>query len=320
MWQLETRLGRPPDLVVESDPLTIPAQGPDVWPDHRVGWDGIDETQWIMAAEIMPSLEAQPSLHHAHAILRQDGKPGSQRLSAVAAGKRWDIYPEGVGIRIDPGGGQVSWALHYHPVGNEITDVVKVGVWFYPEGERPWIETSGENWFRVDDFEEGQLRERNILIPPNGTATLQRTYVLDQPLLIHSYRPHMHMQGTGMTMEVVYPGMHEAHMGVRSNRREVLSSVDRYNHFWQIGYIYEDHAQPLLPKGSALVFTSHFDNTVNNPNVIDPDQWVAWGKRSIDAMSHALVTYTFLTDEQYERLKAERDARERQDLVGGGGG
>ena len=101
------------------------------------------------------------------------------------------------------------------------------------------------------NHEEFELRERNILIPPNGTATLQRTHVLDRPLLIHSFRPHMHMQGTGMTMEVVYPEMYPAHMGVRSNQREVLSSVDRYDHFWQIGYIYEDHAQPLLPKGAA---------------------------------------------------------------------
>ena len=73
------------------------------------------------------------------------------------------------------------------------------------------VDSRGGDWQRVfagvlgsKNHEEFELRERNILIPPNGTATLQRTYVLDQrtyvldrPLLIHSFRPHMHMQGTG---------------------------------------------------------------------------------------------------------------------------
>ena len=103
-----------------------------------------------------------------------------------------------------------------------------------------------------------------------------------------------------MSMEAIYP----------DGRREVLSSVDQYNHWWQIAYVYEKDAQPLLPKGTVLLFHSQYDNTVGNPINPDPDQWVVFGARGADEMSHAWVGITYLDQEDYERLRAERE-RER---------
>ena len=62
----------------------------------------------------------------------------------------------------------------------------------------------------------------------------------------------------------------------------------------------------LLPKGTALVMRTHFDNTENNPLSIDPDQWVVFGGRSVDAMSHFHISVTYLDDQEYETLLAER--------------
>ena len=95
-----------------------------------------------------------------------------------------------------------------------------------------------------------------------------------------------------------------------SCRREVLSSVDQYNHWWQINYIYEKDAQPLLPKGTMLLFHSQYDNTAGNPINPDPDQWVVFGARGADEMSHAWLGITYLEQEDYERILAERE-RER---------
>ena len=100
-----------------------------------------------------------------------------------------------------------------------------------------------------------------------------------------------------MSMEAIYP----------DGRREVLSKVDKYNHYWQIAYVYEDDVQPLLPKGTVLLFHSHFDNTTDNPVNPDPDQWVLFGARGVDEMSHAWVGITYLNPEEYERLVAERE-------------
>ena len=51
---------------------------------------------------------------------------------------------------------------------------------------------------------------------------------------------------------------------------------------------------------------THFDNTENNPLSIDPDQWVVFGGRSVDAMSHFHISVTYLDDQEYETLLAER--------------
>ena len=52
--------------------------------------------------------------------------------------------------------------------------------------------------------------------------------------------------------------------------------------------------------------TAQYDNTVNNPNNPDPDQWVFFGRRSADEMGHFHMEVTWLDEENYERLVAER--------------
>ena len=64
------------------------------------------------------------------------------------------------------------------------------------------------------------------------------------------------------------------------------------------------------PTGTTLVFTAWHDNTEQNPNNPDPEQWVGWGDRTVDEMAHAWVDVTYLEQEDYERLMAERAAEE----------
>ena len=73
-------------------------------------------------------------------------------------------------------------------------------------------------------------RGKDIMIPPHGYQVLQGTHVLQSAAVIHSFRPHMHMRGKVMTMTAIYP----------DGRKEVLSQVNKYNHNWQIAYIYAD--------------------------------------------------------------------------------
>lgn len=99
-----------------------------------------------------------------------------------------------------------------------------------------------------------------------------------------------------MTMEAIYP----------DGRREILSQVDKYDHNWQISYMYADHAKPVLPKGTVLLFHSMYDNTVNNPINPDPDQWVGFGARGVDEMSHAWIGITYVDETEYTRLISDR--------------
>ncbi len=301
-WQAEKVLGRPPDVVLRSTPYTVKANGQDQWWNPEVDFAGFDETRWLRATEFKPAFPlGKRVLHHGHAFYQRPGeRERSTPLHLYGVGKiGGDIFAENTGMRIEPGRAQIRWSFHYFPIDEEVPDdVVEVGLWLYPPGQTPEREVAGEVRFNVDQM-QGRPRGADILIPPHGYQTLEGVHVLQQPLLISSFRPHMHMRGRGMSMQAVYP----------DGRREVLSSVDRYNHNWQIAYYYEDHVQPLLPEGTVLLFHAFMDNTSNNPINPDPDVWVVRGQRGVDEMSHAWVGVTYLEQEEYEQLAAERKAR-----------
>ncbi len=304
-WQVEEALGRPPDVVIRSTPYTVLANGQDQWWNPVVEFAGFDEPRWLEATEFKPSFPSgKRVVHHGHALYQKPGQRATSiPLHMYGVGKiGGDIFAENTGMRIEPGPAEIAWSLHYFPIDREVPDdVVEVGLWFYPPGEETEREVAGEVRFVVDQM-QGHPRGADILIPPHGYQILESVHVLDRPLFIHSFRPHMHMRGTGMSMQAVYP----------DGRREMLSSVNRYNHNWQMAYFYEDDVQPLLPKGTMLLFHAFMDNTANNPINPDPDVWVVRGQRGVDEMSHAWVGVTYLEDAEYERLARERaEPRER---------
>ena len=298
-WQLGDELG-PPDLIIKSSPYDVIANGQDQWWTPSVPFEGLNNERFLKAAEFKPSYPlGKKVVHHGHAVLVPEGGGRSVALARYGVGKSWEIFPEGTGMRV-PANGNIAWNLHYFPVGAQGSgDVVEVGLWFYPEGQIPEKETVGEAMFRVDGL-KGMARGQDIVIPPHGYQVLQGTHRLDAPAVIHSYRPHLHMRGKVMTMEAIYP----------DGKKEVLSQVNNYDHNWQIAYIYEDDVKPLLPTGTILQFTSVFDNTANNPINPDPEQWVVFGRRGVDEMSHAWVGITYVNEEQFAQSVAERRAQQ----------
>ncbi|MSR10474.1 MAG: cytochrome c [Gammaproteobacteria bacterium] len=298
-WQLAAEMG-PPDLVIRSTPYDVIANGQDQWWDPQVPFIGLDKERFLRAAEFKPSYPlGKRVVHHGHAVLIPEGEKREVALARYGVGKSYEIFPEGTGMRVPPNG-RIEWNLHYFPVGTPgDDDVVEVGLWFYPEGQQPELETVGEAMFRVDGL-NGMMRGQDILIPPNSYQVLTGTHVLQSPAVIHSYRPHIHMRGKVMSMEAIYP----------DGRKEVLSQVDKYNHNWQISYLYAEEAKPLLPTGTVLQFTTVFDNTANNPLNPDPNQWVVFGRRGVDEMSHAWVGITYLNEEQFAAAVVERNAQQ----------
>ena len=70
-WQLAKQFG-PPDLVIKSEPYTMPAHGQDLW-FKPVTDIGIAEERWVRAVEMRPATPAgRRIVHHALAGLRQD--------------------------------------------------------------------------------------------------------------------------------------------------------------------------------------------------------------------------------------------------------
>ena len=102
-------------------------------------------------------------------------------------------------------------------------------------------------------------------------------------------------------MEAIYP----------DGRVETLSHVEKFDFNWHVNYVYTDDSAPVLPKGTVIHLTALHDNTAANRANPDSRQWIGWGQRSYDDMYHAHVNVTYLSQEDYEQIAAERRAKQR---------
>ena len=305
-WQFADQFGEP-DLVIRSEPYTLAAQTQDKWfrPETPTG---LTEERWVKAIEIRPSWpDGRRIVHHTLAYLVQDENPDEMTAETAAlstssramggpglfmewaVGKVGEIFPDGAGKLMLPGS-TIRWEVHMHAIGQEVKDsYVELGIWFYPKDRIP------RNRTRLAFF---NATGDDLDIPPGEIAVTQDFHLLRWPSRLENYQPHMHMRGKAMSMAALYP----------DGRKEILSQVNNFQWNWHVNYIYADHAAPLLPAGTTLVFTAWHDNTPENPNNPDHTQWVGWGDRTVDEMAHAWVDVTYLTEEQYEAELARREA------------
>jgi len=307
-WQLSDRFGDP-DLVVRTEPFTIPAAGQDKWWRPTVD-TGLTEARWVRAIEIRPSFpNGRRVVHHALANLVQEEegvtglastaledpadqeirgrRPGGGLFMEWAVGKVGEIYAEDAGKLMLPGA-KIRWEIHYHSVGEEVVDdVVELGIYFYPKGQEPTHRTV---------LHAFQGRTGELDIPPGEIAMSQGFHILRAPARLENFQPHMHMRGKAMSLEAIYPDGH----------RELINIVDHFNWNWHVNYTYAEDVAPLLPKGTVLKVTAWHDNTESNPNNPDPSQWVGYGDRTVDEMAHLWVDVTYLENEEFEQMVAAR--------------
>jgi mono/diheme cytochrome c family protein len=303
-WQLAERLGQQPDLIVKSDPYTLAARTQDKWFRPTVE-TGLTEARWVRAIEVKPARARDRKIvHHVLAYLVQDEKEVTGLASTAhdhqtnpglfmewAVGKTGQIFPDDAGKLMLPGA-RIQWEVHLHAVGEEYKDSqVEMAVYFYPRGYVPKHRTV------LTMF--NMARNTELDIPPNEKTITQNFYVLQAPARLENFQPHMHMRGKAMSLEAIYP----------DGRKEVLSAVSNFQWRWHVNYVYADGAAPLLPKGTTLAFTAWHDNTADNPNNPDPSQWVGWGDRTVDEMAHNWVDVTYLEQDEFDKMVAERKAR-----------
>jgi hypothetical protein len=296
VWRLQTedRYG-PPDLVVKSDPWTQLAQGQDQWWQPMVP-TGLTEDRWVRAIEIRPSAKGRRVVHHIVTYLLQDEErygavdvpDAGGYFSEFAVGKIGDRFRDNTG-KLMKAGSKIRFDIHYHSVGEKMTDASEVAVWFYPKGVVPK--------YRVFPQAMGvQDSMRTFDLPPNKVTMHEAFVALPQPARIENFQPHMHVRGKAMSMEAIYPDGHS----------QMLSYVDRFDFNWHVNYVYADDVAPVLPKGTIIHIRAWHDNTASNKANPDPTQWVGWGQRSYDDMYHAHVNVTYLTQQDYEQILAER--------------
>lgn len=286
-FMTSTLLG-PPDLIIMTDPFDVPAHGNDQWWQPTVP-TGLTTDRWVRATEALPSYPLGRGVtHHFLATAVQDANIGGL-LTEWALGKVGEVYQEGTGKLLEAGS-SVRFEVHYYPNGTPVPqDQVALGIWLYPEGYVPEYPTK-LSFFNV-------APQNELFLPPHSTPMFVRSFVMDNPVRIQSFQAHFHLRGKGASMEAVYP----------DGRVELLSQIDNFQFNWHNNYIYADDAAPLLPAGTVLNMKMWYDNTEAQESNPHPGDFVTWGDRAADEMGHMWIGVTDLTDDQYARLKAERD-------------
>jgi hypothetical protein len=299
-WEFAEKFGQP-DLIVKSPAWHMLAKAQDAWYKPIVE-TGLKEARWVRAIEIRPSTKKGRRItHHALARLKQDDGGDPTKTSGDLADQtgglfmEWAVGKQGELMRPNTGklmlpGSAIIFDIHYHAVGEDITDSVELGIYFYPKGQEPKYRTV------LGSFESIAGGKEALDIPPNSVAVTSDTHVMKRAGRIENFQPHMHLRGKAMLMEAILP----------NGTTRTLSYVNNFQFNWHLNYVYADDAAPILPKGTVLKFTSWHDNTTANKENPDPNQWVGWGERTVDEMAHAWVNITYMSDDDYARLTAAR--------------
>jgi hypothetical protein len=298
-WEVAKQYGqREPDLVIRSVPWTQKAGANDTW-WRPIVESGLTEPRWVRAVEVRPStIKGRKITHHANADLLQldpdapaaEMTPG--RFSEWAVGKDAEFVRPGAGMLMMPGS-KVAWDIHYSNGGEDITSAIELGIYFYPKGETPK--------YRQHLIRMGKTGVGAVDIPPNTVQLTETYFPLRQAARIESFQPHMHLRGKAMSLEAVLP----------TGTSVVLSHVAEFDFNWHTSYVYDDHAAPLLPKGTIIKVKAWHDNTAGSRGNPDPNVWVGYGQRTVDEMAHAWVNVTYFTDEEYAAEVAARQAQLR---------
>ena len=333
-----------PDLIVSmKNGFTIPAEGPDLFPSEIVD-SGLTEDRYMQWVQLITTAHCCVHHEHVYAFVGSDSPDGNEadnvettHVTEYVMGNNGDDFPDGAG-KLLRAGSKFRFAPHYHPWGEEVHDISEVGIKFYPREVTPELEVTshrirtgvGNDWTlnreKVEDYllrqgydldlaadapVEEFLTEADVnslaqlSIPPNTVARSERFLRLDTPAMVINFQPHMHFRGQRMLLEAIHI----------DGRREILTDVPRYEQVWQLTYTYDK--PHIFPAGTVLPSVAWHDNTSANRHNPDPSAWIGWGGRTMDDMGNAWTDIAFMTEEQYEKLRDQRDREARAEADDG---
>jgi hypothetical protein len=282
-----------PDVVFQLPrPFQIPASGM-VEYQYIVIPTGFTEDKWVQMAEARPT--NRPMVHHIIAYIREPGssyfkdqKPGvffeappsktdekaetsalpSDFLIGYAPGQPAEILKPGQ-AKLVKAGSDLVLEVHYMPNGTATTDQTKVGLVFAktPPKQRVLTLSAVNGTFKIP--------------PGDPNYRVDASFEVATEVTLDSLHPHMHTRGKDFEYRIVFP----------NGETQTLLRVPHYNWRWQLWY---NLAQPIvLPKGTRIECTAHFDNSAANPENPDPTKTVIWGQMSWDEMMVGFFNLVF---------------------------
>jgi hypothetical protein len=273
-----------PDMIVEMpQAFPIPASGAIEYQFTLVKVN-FPEDVWVSAAEMRPG--DSRVVHHGEVWVRP---PGSKWMADAIPGKSYSQsemrkdaqdsevigkFNPGVGAqdfvigdsaKFIPKGSDLIFERHYTTIGQETTDLTKVGFVF----------AKGEHKSRYY-MSYGPQALNLAIAPGDANAEVVSEMTLTEPATLVYVQPHMHVRGKDYELRLIYP---------TGETQTVIKGKFDFN--WQIG---AELAEPIhMPKGTRMVGISHFDNSPNNPFNPDPKAAVKWGPQNWEEMSNCFM-------------------------------
>jgi len=284
----EWSLGKP-DLIVEVPAYDVPATGIINYQYPRAA-NPLGRDVWIRAIEIIPGNRSV--VHHVLAGIDDPGS-GERRairgqmgeLGGYAPGKNAVAYPANTGILLRKEA-NFRFQVHYTPNGKAVTDVTRLGLYFYDKPPKHSLEMS-------------IIYDAALAIPANTKTYSQKLdKVFDSDVMLYSLLPHAHLRGKAAKFTAHYP----------DGREEILLSVPRYDFNWQP--LYALNPPKLIPAGTQIVMDMSWDNSAQNPANPDPGKVVHWGDQTWEEMNVGWFRYRAADDE--DRANAARIGPDRR--------
>ena len=290
---LETQwtLGEP-DLILEVPAYDIPATGI-VEYQFPVLPNPLGKDVWVKAATIIPG--DGRVVHH---VLMGSGPVPEENagdlgsvfdnyIMGYAVGNESAELPAGTGVFV-PADEAFLLQMHYTPVGIATTDKTRVGLYFADETPANFLRTH-------------VILDPSIKIEPNSAEHEESAYfVFSDDATLYSVTAHAHYRGSSAKYTVEYP----------SGESEVVLSVPVYDFNWQRTYTF---AEPLqLPKGSKMVYSTTYDNSVNNPSNPDASRTVPWGEQSHDEMLYGSMSFEWANETSEKPVYTKEDTEAAQ--------
>ena len=194
---------------------------------------------------------------------RQAGTDVGGGFNCWVPGRVADDYrPFGAG-KLVPAGSDISFQVHYTPIGREVVDRPLIG--FTVAKEPP-----AKRWISYGIVGGGA----DFAIPPNEanykSPQFDIEFTADAELV--EFMPHMHVRGKDMIYRLVYP----------DGREQIVLSVPKYDFNWQLLY---QPAKPIrVPKGTKLYVDAHYDNSAANRHNPNPNRTVYLGRMTWEEM------------------------------------
>jgi mono/diheme cytochrome c family protein len=190
-------------------------------------------------------------------------------LGVYTPGTTLEMYGEGSAKRLRGGKNfYLNFNIHYQTTGKPEKDRSLLGFWFQPSAPKHQlfrVPASGETIIAdgrqlLTDAPGTKAEGAVVAIPP--IPAYAENYELisitayTEAVTIYQLQPHAHLRGKDFQYAVIYP----------DGREETLLTVPKYDFHWQLAY--ELETPLMLPAGSKLVVTAHYDNSRKNQNLL----------------------------------------------------